>query len=278
MLHYYNVGNTFIETMATISSTPIVTLIKAVAENTTTPAVMFYLNNFVNMNEKTLLGVFAELSRNITLFITDSNVSTALSKDKVITPDDLERGHDIFINIPESRLRQWKGMLTLIVSQFLRHFENRPDKNNSPILFLLDEFARLGKLEGITDGLATLRSKKITICPIIQDLAQLDYIYGTTARQVIVGTCQYQVIFNVTDGDSQKYFSELLGKYKEIKISKTQNFDITNLSTGASTHTNTEDRPRLESWDFYTLPDIVLLTPYGFCRIDKDPYYKYKKV
>jgi type IV secretion system protein VirD4 len=263
--------------MATISSTPIVTLIKAVAENTTTPAVMFYLNNFVNMNEKTLLGVFAELSRNITLFITDSNVSTALSKDKVITPDDLERGHDIFINISESRLRQWKGMLTLIVSQFLRHFENRPDKNNSPILFLLDEFARLGKLEGITDGLATLRSKKITICPIIQDLAQLDLIYGKTARQVIVGTCQYQVILNVTDGDSQKYFSELLGKYRELKISTTQNFDTTNLSTGRSTHANIEDRPRLESWDFYTLPDIILLTPYGFCRVDKEPYYKHEK-
>ena len=95
-----------------------------------------------------------------------------------------------------------------------------------PILFLLDEFPRLGKIEEITDGLATLRGKKITICPIIQSLAQLDLIYGTAARRVIADNCAYKAILNATDVDSQEYFSKLVGTHDKISQYKGEFCDV----------------------------------------------------
>lgn len=41
-------------------------------------------------------------------------------------------------------------------------------------LFLIDEFPRLGKIEAISNGLATLRSKKIHIALIVQSKSQLN--------------------------------------------------------------------------------------------------------
>src|SRR5512138_2098341 len=94
---------------------------------------------------------------------------------------------------------------------FLNHFERRHESNDTPILFLLDEFARFGKLEGIVHGLATLRSKKITICILIQSLAQLDATYGQEQRKIIADNCGYKAILRATDADTQRYFSQLVG-------------------------------------------------------------------
>ena len=207
-------------------------------------------------------------------FVTDKDLIFALSRENNITPEDLEYGSDIYINIPEHLLRQWKSLLTLIVSQFLRHFEKRPDRTAHPILFLLDEFARLGKIDGITDGLATLRSKKITMCVIIQSLAQLDLIYGENARRVIADNCAYKAILSATDAESQEYFSKLVGTHEKTKISYSQNFDFINFPKGTSKSTYTEEKRRIKPEDLATLGDIALFTPFGFFRVEKVPYYE----
>jgi len=227
------------------------------------------------MEARTLSSIMAELSRNILPLVTDKNLIHALSRPQNITPDDLEFGADVFICIPEHLLRQWKNLLTLIVSQFLRHFEKRPNMAATPILFLLDEFPRLGKIEEITDGLATLRSKNITICPIIQSLAQLDLIYGAAARRVIVDNCAYKAILNATDADSQEYFSRLVGTYEKIKVSHDLRFEpITGFVAGKGTSKTTEEKRKLKPEDWATLRDIALFTPFGFFRAEKVPYYK----
>ena len=65
----------------------------------------------------------------------------------------------------------------------------------------------LGKMEVITNGLTTLRSKKVTFCLILQNIAQLDAVYGADVRRIMADNCQYKVILNVTEPDSQEYFS-----------------------------------------------------------------------
>jgi len=218
------------------------------------------------------------LHNHISVYL-EEKIANCLSKTDCILPEDLDKNADIYIKISAKPLRQWKNLLTLMVSQFLSHFEERPDKTGTPILFLLDEFPRLGKIEIITDALATLRSKNITICLLLQSLAQLDYIYGKTARQVIVDNCQYKAILNATDAESQKYFSDLVGKYEYVKPSKNQNFEpITKFKAGVNINHATDEKLIIRPEEFATLTDIVLLTPFGFTRVNKSPYYNEKQV
>jgi type IV secretion system protein VirD4 len=274
ILHFYNKKYSFIETVTAILDTRITDLLDEIYTSETETARRF-VTSLMGMKEQTLASIFTVLSNHIIVFATNEQVQSGLIKEKNITPRDLEDGADIYICIPEYMLKHWKNLLTLMVSQFLRHFERRLDHKSEPILFLLDEFARLGKMEGIVDGLATLRSKKITIAIILQSLAQLDLHYGKEARQVIADTCQYKAILNVTDVESQEYFSKAVGTFDKIRVVKSQQYDsITKFKAGSSVTTMKEEKPIIKPHEFATLEQIVLLTPFGAYKVNKKPYYE----
>jgi len=276
ILHFHGEGLTFPQTIAAMQSTPIETLISTI-HNSDTQDARYFVNQFVGMELKTLASIFSTLGNKIMVFATDPDIKACLAKRDCISPKDIERGKDIYLQIPEDKIEQWKGLLTLIVNQFLKHFERRPDTDATPVLFLLDEFARLGKVETVINGLATLRSKKVTICILTQSLAQLDVIYGKEQRQVIADNCQYKAVLNATDADTQDYFSRLVGTFDKSKSSTYANFEqYTGLGKGTGTSETTEDRRIIKPEEFATLSDIVLLSPFGFFRVEKAPYYKDK--
>lgn len=276
ILHYFTAGYSFIETIESVQGTPVQSLIGEIHSGTNAAAKM-YVNQLVDMDIKTLSGVYAELSNHIMLFATDLDIRDCLSKSDNITPEDLENGKDIYLNIPEDKIEQWKPLLTLIVNQFMKHFERRPNEGETPVLFLLDEFPRLGKVETAISGLATLRSKKITIALFVQSLAQLDAIYGSDNRKVIADNCQYKAILNATDAETQDYFSRLVGTYDKKKKSKNANYEqYTGMGKGTGASKTTEEKRIIKPEEFATLKDIVLLSPMGFFRVQKAPYYKDK--
>ena len=273
ILHFFNEGYSFIDAVRFIQSMHQQELINTIYQSSCEQA-RYYVTSFLDMDNKTLSGIMLEISRNILPFVTDENLISCFSKEKNLTPVDLEYGSDIYINIPEHLLRQWKGLLTLMVSQFLTYFEQRSEENPTPILFLLDEFPRLGKVGSIIDGLATLRSKKITICLLIQSLAQLDLIYGMNERKVIADTCSYKAILSATDAETQEYFSRLVGTYdKEITTHGTNSSPYVGIPKGQSTNTYEQEKRIIKPEEFATLNDIVLLSPFGFLRVEKKPYY-----
>jgi type IV secretion system protein VirD4 len=308
ILHCSAQGFSFLDTIRKIQSTPPKALVQELFASSEMEA-RYCVNSMVDMEDRTLSSIMAELSKNIVSFVTDRNLQSALSRDMNITPEDLEFGNDVFITIPEHLLRQWKTLLTLIVNQFLTHFEQRKETDARPILFLLDEFPRLGKVGAMLDGLATLRSKKIVICLIIQSLAQLDAIYGQNERKVISDTCAYKAILGATDADTQDYFSRLVGTYdKQVTSYGTNSESFTGFGKGTSTNTQEVEKRIIKPEEFGILTDIVLLTPFAmplqtntaprkrsaipsidfmmslgqqpeeevfasFCRVEKAPYY-----
>ena len=265
ILHYHHEGYNFVDTISEILSKPVDLHIKYILNETRSPAARFYMSQFATLEGKTLAGIFAELSNHIMIFATDRHVKAALSKENIITPQDLEHGIDVFLSIPEDKLDQWKPLLTLITNQFLKHFERRPERTAKPILFLLDEFPRLGKIEAITTGLTTLRSKKITICLIIQSLAQLGFLYGRDQRRVILDNCAYKAILGASDAETQEYFSRLVGTEFVAEQSISTSYLPRDMEEqGHTVNTHIIERRAILPHEFATLKGIVLLTPWGW--------------
>jgi type IV secretion system protein VirD4 len=129
--------------------------------------------------------------------------------------------------------------------------------------------------------LATLRSKKITICLIAQSLAQLEMIYGHDARKVIADTCSFKAVLGATDADTQEYFSKMVGTYEKMRNTSTTNKDpYYGYHTGESESSTQDNEKRIiKPEEFASLRDIVLLYPMpkNFCRVQKQPYYITRK-
>lgn len=275
LLHYCNELD-FPKIMRKVQGTNIDELIKILSNSQDEDSKLF-ANPLSGLETKVTSGIFTEISNNIVTFATDTDLQNALkSSSNSISPSDLEKGHDIFIRIPEDKLDLWKNLLAVIVTQFLKSFERRADRNDKPILLILDEFARLGKIDGIMNALSTLRSKNVHIMILTQSLAQLDVIYNRDNRKVIADNCSYKVVLSATDVETQDYFSKLVGTHDVRKKSQSTNFDVTGINKGGGHTVAEQEKKIIKPEEFAYLKKPVLFTPYGFFRPKKAPYYEDK--
>lgn len=279
ILYFYGLGYNFSETMLEIKSKPIRENIDAIMtdDRKEVVTVKAHISEFDGMDAKTLSGVFAEVSNHITVFATNSDLQRALSgAGDCITPADLENGKDIYCCIPEHKLDEWKDLLGMMCNQFLKAFERRAEENKTPILFLIDEFPRLGKIESITNGLSTLASKNVHIDLIIQSKSQLNAIYGKDIAEVITDNCMYKMILKASEPATQEWCSKLVGTYDKKKVSSNYNADIMGVGKGQGTSTGTEEKRIIKPEEFAYLQDVVCIFPNGYRRLEKASYFNDK--
>jgi type IV secretion system protein VirD4 len=302
ILYYFDLGLSFTETMVTILTMPPDKLIDEIYESDNLTAKMC-INTLRELELKTLAGIATELSNRIMVFATDPLIRAALCDSRTekhyfhwghvsdyLTVAGKVNNTSVFLRIPEDKLEQWASLTALMVNQLFRTLERRADKGAGsekvrPVLILLDEAARLGKIDTIKNALATLRSKSVTICLLIQSLAQLDEIYGRDARRTIIDNCTYKAILGATDADSQEYFSRLVGTCEVEKESHGIQYDADEgIETGRGSNWSKHREPIIFPEEFAKLKDAVLITPDGFCRVDKvyaprpdDPFPKEEK-
>ena len=81
----------------------------------------------------------------------------------------------------------------------------------TPTLFLLDEFAALGRLEAVERAMGLMAGYGLQLWPILQDLSQLRDIYGTRANTFVANAGMLQV-FGVNDVETARWLSQALGK------------------------------------------------------------------
>ncbi|HZH59647.1 MAG TPA: type IV secretory system conjugative DNA transfer family protein [Metabacillus sp.] len=100
--------------------------------------------------------------------------------------------------------------------QLISVFYDIADENHSrlpiPSIFLLDEFANIGKIEKYGRVLATCRGLGMSMCTVIQDIAQLEGIYGKELARTIISNHDTVLYLRTKDIETAKYFSNLAGE------------------------------------------------------------------
>ena len=283
ILYYLSKDKSFNKTMEFIQAIPLATLIEGICsdKNETAKTMVGQFSESNNLkNNKMLLSVASTISNRIIAFAIDPTVKAALTPSEgSVKWEDLET-HNIFIRVEQSKLDQWGSVITMMLTQLIRSLERRPNKystegiETTPILLIFDEFPRIGKMSVITTALATLRIKKVTIALFIQSLSQLDMIYETEQRKIIMDNCSCLVVLSVDDVDTQKYISERIGDHEVLKFSYSMNSDNDGLLLPLNANASWQYEPIIHASELSDSSDIKLIFPGGFCRVDKAPSYK----
>lgn len=102
-------------------------------------------------------------------------------------------------------------------SRFLRLFANlaiasmsRGKKPDHAVLFILDEFYSLGRMDVLAKAVAGLRSYGIKLWPILQNLGQLMELYERNALTFMANTAAVQ-IFGVNDPETSQSVASRMG-------------------------------------------------------------------
>jgi type IV secretory pathway TraG/TraD family ATPase VirD4 len=234
-----------------------------------------YINSFAGASEQNTAGCKQAVDSVIKLFATNERIKRTIRRPRTnevaFTPSKLEK-HNVFVVIDDSKLKLYAPLLHIITAQSLEYFSTRPSDRKTTILFCLDEFASLGKME-ITDALRKLRKRHIRIMMLTQSMADIDLIYGKDERMAMMNNYRFKVVLGADDTDTQDYFAKLIG-YKTTKKYST--------SSNANQTTYTESDAKewaIEPAKLARLgKKLVLLHPDGYVELRKNFYHKPKRL
>lgn len=94
------------------------------------------------------------------------------------------------------------------------------EQMNIPVRCLMDEFANVGKVPEFPSRLSTMRKYNISSVIVLQDMAQINSLYGEEEAKTLVGNCSSILFLGSSEINTLKYFSEKLDE-KTIRTKST---------------------------------------------------------
>ena len=92
------------------------------------------------------------------------------------------------------------------------------DAGPCPVLFVLDEFPQMPKLNAVIDGPAVGRGQKVSYLLIAQDLGQIEADYGKEHVETLMSTTAAKIILTQNNENTAKRFSDIMGKQGIAKV------------------------------------------------------------
>lgn len=112
-----------------------------------------------------------------------------------------------------------------------------------PLVLFLDEFGNIGQIPGVHRWMASFRKYGIGFVPVLQNLAQLDEVYGGPVGKGILANAGTRIALRGLELDDAKRFSEVTGEATALASSQGDSRDIT-LPRGPRAATGASPRPR----------------------------------
>lgn len=177
-------------------------------------------NRTMQKSERELSSVISTAQQN-THFLESEAIKESLSTSdfdfSALKSDD--QPISVYVVLPADRLNTHGRWLRLIVSMAITAMVRGERKPRRPALFLLDEFAALGKLAVVEQAFGLMAGFGMQIHAILQDLSQLQDLYDRR-WQTFIGNAAVLQFFGTRDLMTAEYASKLAGQTTVEKISK----------------------------------------------------------
>ncbi len=187
-------------------------------------------NRFLGKADREAASVLSNAQRH-THFLDSPRIAKCLARSDFAFSDLRHRITSVFLVLPPNRMDAYSRWLRLLVSQALQDIardaeasvsaQGASQRLSTPTLFLLDEFAALGRLEAIERAMGLMAGYGLQLWPILQDMSQLNDLYGKRAG-TFVANAGVQQVFGVNDLETAQWLSRMIGQ--ETTGYQTQSF------------------------------------------------------
>lgn len=277
LVYYFKQDESFIDSVNKILESDTASLITEIIKGSEPSDLWYkYLAKFEGKTAESIQDIFTEMTTSLSVFSKSDIRFCFRDNFQKASPYSFREDKSVFLAIPEHMLESYKAIMRLCTVQTLKELERRSEEETTPILLIIDEFARIGRMEGIFNALATLRSKKVMVMLAFQSLAQCEVIYSKEETRVLMENCRIKAICEVSDPNSAKAVQDWCGKYRHKKET---------LNTGKNRNKSYtyEDKLIVEPADLITLVKkeeeiLVISGNCGYLRPKKCYYFKDPKL
>ena len=259
---------------------PLLAVLQFVVQQPGVPAdVIRNFNQFIAIEKKTRNSALFNLNESMKPWNNDL-VAAATEKSDFDIRDLRRKQMAIFIGCSVAELRVFGPLIRIFVQQIhdcLMKNEPGPDEPHE-VLMMLDEFRQLGRMDSIVDKMSLNATYGFRLVVVVQDLAQLDVVYGRAVRNTIISDCQVKLFIRINDVETSKYVSEALGN-TTVEIQTPTIRANRGLFSGRDKSVHYISRPVKSPQEVrkMTLKQSILFTRAGTpFALDKVIYYKQK--
>ncbi|MCV6825060.1 MULTISPECIES: type IV secretory system conjugative DNA transfer family protein [Halocynthiibacter] len=168
----------------------------------------------------------------------------------------------VYLVVEPLMVKPLAPLIRLFFSDLLATLQDHePDKDEPwPVMIMLDEFNRLGKMPIVTDSIETLRSYHANLAIVTQTIPALDEIYGENARRALQGNAGIKLYLTPSDEKTIEELSKAVGKTTKRVVTRSRSVGR-NPFTGRSMSERTEETALLPEDEArrMDLDDIVLV-------------------
>ncbi len=181
----------------------------------------------------------------------------------------------VYLTVPPNDLDLLAPLMRLLFQQIVSAMQKAlpQEGEDFPVLFLMDEFRSLGKLEAIETAITTIAGYGGRFMFVVQSLANITDKYGREGRENILGNCGVQVFMATTDSETPELISKAIGDYTRKSRSKTWS---TRELTGGTIQEREEGARLIRPEEIRLLPDddmIILVKGQSPVRLKKVRFF-----
>ncbi len=280
LLYYYNHGTGFVDSITKIMAENVGGHIKQIladGENCPENGIIYNgLKKYQGKDSEAMQDIELTLQEHLTIFL-NSDVRYQLRDNPIkACPADINNGVSVFICLPMYLLDEYEDLLRLIVFQTISCMERRGENWKKGAVLILDELARLGKLENLLGFLAVNRSLGVSVLMAYQDFSQIEKIYSKEEARSLMNLSEVTYVLSCKDQETTNVLSDLIGEYREEKISHSRSA-LLHQSDGKQ-NVSQEYRKIMETADFQTLRERkeAILIIYGkYFRVKQFRYFEH---
>jgi type IV secretory pathway TraG/TraD family ATPase VirD4 len=162
-----------------------------------------------------------------------------------------------FLIVPARHLETYRRWIRLMIACAQSEIMRASRPGGSPVLFLLDEFPRLGRLDRIEEGVSLHAGSGIQYVIITQTPQQLEALYGKLAAS-FTANMQNQIFWAANDPDVAEKISRMSGRRtiaaRSASGSRAKDFADATGKTSVSETVSEQGRPLVTPSEAQQLP------------------------
>jgi type IV secretion system protein VirD4 len=189
----------------------------------------------------------------------------------------------VYLVVQPLMVKPLAPLIRLLFSDLLSALQDKepgPDEP-WPVMIMLDEFNRLGKMPIVAESIEVLRHYRGHLAVVTQTIPAIDEIYGENTRRALQGNAGVKLYLTPSDEKTVEELSKAVGKTTKTVVTKSRSIGK-NPFEGRSQSTRTEETSLLPEDEARRLPldEIVVVVdaqmPVRAKRIQYfgDPFFK----
>lgn len=218
-------------------------------------------SRIVAMPEKTRASVLSS-AHEATAWLDSPAIRNNLSATDVDFDQFKKTTMTVYLVLPVDRLTTFGPWLRIHIAMALQRIVRDPTKPEKPVLFILDEFAAVGRLKIIEDAFAIMAGAGVQLWAIVQDFSQLKGLYANTWQTFIAnaGVIQY---FGSRDLETAEYISKMCGSATVTNIAQSiaKAFSRSTGASSSSSKSETETSSTSLTGRPIMMPDELMRIP-----------------